>query len=76
MLDDVHRKLIRLSGTKERSQQVRNIFQSVFRELYRANEGSTAGVFQVDVEICKCDSMVVGLGFSWWEGEWYRNQAA
>jgi hypothetical protein len=75
-LGDVQRRLIRLSGTRERRQQVENIFQSVLRELYRANEESIGGMFQVDAEICKCDSMIVGLGFSWWEGDWYRNQAS
>lgn len=76
-LNDAHRKLTRLSSTEARRQQVGNVFRSVFKELYRANEGSIAGVFQaglIEQEIFKCDAMLIGLRFGWWEREWYKDR--
>src|SRR5436190_23746787 len=76
-LNIVYQKLTQLSGTGGRKQEVGNVFRSLFKELHRANEGSIAGVFQavlIERQIFKCDAMLIGLRFSWWEREWYKDR--
>ena len=60
-----------------RRQEVDNVFRSLFKELHRANAGTIAGLFQavlIERDIFKCDAMLIGLRFSWWEREWYKDR--